>query len=83
MDAFGIHIGNHQENLQLGSDNLKTIEHLCTIGLDAEGGGGTHFLHGLVPSRRHVHKERLRRHEYKMACCKPPSSCLLQHTLGE
>jgi hypothetical protein len=83
MNAFGVQNGDRREQLQLGRDNLKTIKHMCTVGLDAEGRGCTKFLHGLVPARCHVRKERLRQHESKMACCGDPSPRLLQHSMGE
>jgi hypothetical protein len=67
----------------MGSDNLETIEHLFKIGSNVEGRGGTHFLHGFVPSRCHVCKERLRRHESKLACCRDPGPRILHITMGE
>jgi hypothetical protein len=48
MDAFGIHNCNHREKLQLGSNNLQKIKHLCVGGSDVEGRRGTNLLHGLV-----------------------------------
>ena len=55
---------------------------MCTTCLDIERRGGMNFLHGLIPSRCHVHKEHLLRHESKLACCGAPSSRLLQHIMG-
>jgi hypothetical protein len=50
MDFFGVNGDDHQEQLQLGRDNLKTIKHLYTAGSDTEGRRSTNFLHGFVPS---------------------------------
>jgi hypothetical protein len=55
MDAFGVHNGDRQEKLQMGSNNLKKIEHLCIAGSNSEGRGVYHFLHCLIPTRCHVH----------------------------
>jgi NAD-dependent dihydropyrimidine dehydrogenase PreA subunit len=56
-----------ENEIQLGRNNLKIIEHLCTTGSNTEGRRGTNFLHGLIPSCCHVCKECLRRHESKLA----------------
>jgi hypothetical protein len=50
MDSLGIHSGDLQKELQLGSNNFQTIEHMCIAGSDVERRGGTHFPHGIVPS---------------------------------
>jgi hypothetical protein len=83
MDPFGVHSGDRQEKLQLGSDIIKKIEHLYKTGSFTEGRRGTKFLHGLVPTRCHVRKECLHQHESKLACCGAPGPHLLQHIMGE
>jgi hypothetical protein len=37
MDALGVHSGDHREQLQLGSDNPKKIEHVYTTSSIIEG----------------------------------------------
>jgi hypothetical protein len=83
MDSLGIHSSDLQKNLQLGSNNFQEIEHLCTAGLDFERRGSIYFPHGLVLARCYLCEKCLWRNEFKMAFCRAPGSCLLQHTMGE
>jgi hypothetical protein len=56
---------------------------LCTIRLDVERRGITHFPHGLIPSRYYLCEKFIHQHELKLAFCRAPWSCLLYHTMAE
>jgi hypothetical protein len=83
MDSLGIHSGDLQKQLQLGSNNFQEIEHLCTVSSDTKRRGSTHFPHDFVLAQCYMCEECLRQHEFKLACCGDPCSCLLQHTMGQ
>jgi hypothetical protein len=83
MDSLGIHCGDLQKELQLGSDNFQKIEHMCIAGSDTKRRGGTHFPHSLIPSRCDLCTKCLFQHEFKLACYRAPCPLLFQHTMRE
>jgi hypothetical protein len=83
MDAPLIHFGHLQEKLQMRSNNFKKIEDQHITSPDTKGWRNPCFSHGIIPTRRNLHKEHLHINESELACHRDTCTCLLHHFVGK